>query len=216
MDREWVEGAPVSKVAQAESGQGHESEIRGKLSRHREILDQSLRGLEDVSAALAAALELALGALRRGRTILLAGNGGSAAEAQHFAAELVGRFRRERPAYSALALTTDTSILTAIGNDYSFDDIFARQIEGIGRPGDLLIAFSTSGESENLLRAVDRCRKIGIKVVAVSGGRSGRLGEAADVNILVPAPDTATVQELHTLITHVLCDVIERELATGR
>jgi len=189
------------------------AEVCGLLAEHRETLAESILALESQSGVLATAVELALQTLKSGNTILLAGNGGSAAEAQHFAAELVGRFRRERPAYAALALTTDTSILTAVGNDYSFDDVFARQVEGLGRPGDLLIAFTTSGESENLLRAAAACRIKDIKVVAVTGNRPGRVGAASDVNVLVPAPDTATVQELHILVTHIMCDLIEREMA---
>jgi D-sedoheptulose 7-phosphate isomerase len=189
------------------------TQIAAILADHRSALSAALQSMEQDCAPLAAAVDLVISTLRAGRTILLAGNGGSAAEAQHFAAELVGRFRRERPAYAALALTTDTSILTAIGNDYSFADVFARQVEGLARQGDLFIAFSTSGESENLIRAIDTCRRLGVSVLTVTGNRPSTLGQAADVSIRTPAPDTATVQELHTFVTHILCDLAEAALA---
>jgi D-sedoheptulose 7-phosphate isomerase len=190
-------------------------EVAALLAAHRQSLSESIRQLEDDCGQLAAAVELVIGTLRSGHTVLVAGNGGSAAEAQHFAAELVGRFRRERPAYPALALTTDTSILTAIGNDYSFEEVFSRQIEGLGRPGDLFIAFSTSGESANLVRAAEACRGRGIATLAVTGSRPSSLGSAADIALLMPATDTPTVQEMHTLITHVLCDLAEEALTQG-
>lgn len=199
--------------SEAHAGNDRVTQIAALLAEHRTALASALTAMERDSAPLADAVDLVIETLRGGRTILLAGNGGSAAEAQHFAAELVGRFRRERPAYAALALTTDTSILTAIGNDYSFADVFSRQVEGLARPGDLFIAFSSSGESENLIRAVDVCRRVGVRVLAVTGNRPSTLGNAADVNVQTPAPDTATIQELHTFITHVLCDLAEAALA---
>jgi D-sedoheptulose 7-phosphate isomerase len=189
------------------------AEIACMLADHRAALDRALQIMEKDCARLAAAADLVLATLRVGRTVLLTGNGGSAAGARHFAAELVGRFRRERPAYVALALTTDTSILTAIGNDYSFADVFSRQLEGLARAGDLFIAFSTSGESENVLRAVERCHRLQVKVLAVTGNQPSTLSRQADVAIQAPAPDTATIQELHTFTTHVLCDLAETALS---
>lgn len=172
----------------------------------------ALAEMERNAEVLGAAAALMIETLRGGGKVLLAGNGGSAAEAQHFAAELVGRFQRERPAYAALALTTDTSILTAVANDYSYEDIFARQVAGLGRRGDLLIAFSTSGESENLVRAAETARERQIAVVAVTGNRPSRLEGAADLTVRTPAEETPVVQELHTMITHLLCDIAETDL----
>jgi D-sedoheptulose 7-phosphate isomerase len=145
--------------------------------------------------------------------VLVAGNGGSAAEAQHFAAELVGRFKRERAPYAVLSLTTDTALLTAVANDYGYTDVFARQVRALGQPGDLLVAFSTSGESENLVRAATAARRHGMAVAAVTGGRPSRLERLADVTVRVPVVDTAVAQELHMAVTHILCDIVESELA---
>lgn len=145
--------------------------------------------------------------------MLAAGNGGSAADAQHFAAELVGRFNRERRAYPVVALTTDTSILTAIANDYGYSHVFARQVCAHGTDGDVLVLFSTSGESENVVLAARAARQLSIKVVAFTGRRLSRLKEFADVCICVPSSDTPVVQELHQTLIHVLCDLVETELA---
>ncbi|HEX6799867.1 MAG TPA: SIS domain-containing protein [Ktedonobacterales bacterium] len=165
------------------------------------------------AATLAAAAERLVRALREGHKVLVAGNGGSAAEAQHFAAELVGRFKRERAPYAALALTTDSSILTAIANDYGYADVFARQVLGLGQPGDVLIAYSTSGESENLVRAAQAARSRQMTVIAVTGERRNRLERQADVALHIPLTDTAVVQELQMAVTHILCDIAEAELA---
>jgi D-sedoheptulose 7-phosphate isomerase len=159
------------------------------------------------------AADLIIEALRDGGRVLAAGNGGSAAEAQHLTAEFVGRFLRERPAYAAVALTADTATLTAVANDYGYEAVFARQVAAHGRPGDVLVAFSTSGESRNLLAAVDAAREIGLSVIAVTGGRPNRLAAAADVAIRAPAVETPLIQELHTVVLHVLCDAVESELA---
>jgi D-sedoheptulose 7-phosphate isomerase len=150
-------------------------------------------------------------AVAAGRKVLICGNGGSASDAQHFAAELVGRFMRERAAIAAIALTTDTSILTAIGNDYSFRRIFVRQIEALGRPGDVLLGISTSGESPNVLDAIKYGREAGLKTMALTGRDGGSIGAAADLHINVPDNNTARVQEVHRTIIHAICEVIERE-----
>jgi D-sedoheptulose 7-phosphate isomerase len=152
-------------------------------------------------------------ALGDGRQVLVCGNGGSAAESQHFAAELTGRFKRERPALPAMALTVDTSALTAIGNDYGFDRVFARQVEAYGRPGDVLLALSTSGRSPNVVAAAAAARARGLAVVALTGADAGPLGAVADEVLAVPEADTARVQEVHLTVLHVLCDEIERALA---
>lgn len=153
--------------------------------------------------------------LRAGGTILACGNGGSAAECQHFAAELTGRYRRERPGWPALALTVDTSALTAIGNDYGFERVFARQVEAFGRSGDLLLAISTSGRSPNVVAAAREARARGLAVVALTGATPGALGAEADEVMAVPDADTARVQEVHLTVLHAICDEVERALAEG-
>jgi D-sedoheptulose 7-phosphate isomerase len=163
-------------------------------------------------AAISAAADALRQALRDGRTVLVCGNGGSAADAQHFAAELVGRFTRERRAWPALALTTDTSALTAIGNDYGFDRVFARQVEAHGRPGDVLVGISTSGGSTNVLAADETAKARGLVTIGLTGRDGGALGRAVDVHLNVPSPSTARTQEVHITLLHVLCDLVEREL----
>jgi D-sedoheptulose 7-phosphate isomerase len=163
-------------------------------------------------APTAAAAESMVAALRGGGKILVCGNGGSAADAQHFAAELVGRFERERRAIASVALTTDTSILTAIANDYAYRRVFARQIEAIGRAGDLLLAISTSGESESVLEALATAKAGGITTVALTGRDGGPAGASADIHINVPSPSTARVQEVHRTLLHAMCELVEREL----
>ena len=163
-------------------------------------------------APTAAAAEAMVAALRGGGKILVCGNGGSAADAQHFAAELVGRFELERRALSSIALTTDTSILTAIANDYAYTRVFARQIEAIGRAGDLLLAISTSGGSASILEALATAKAGGLTTVALTGRDGGPAGAAADIHINVPSPSTARVQEVHRTLLHAMCELIEREL----
>jgi D-sedoheptulose 7-phosphate isomerase len=147
-----------------------------------------------------------------GGKVLLCGNGGSAADAQHLAAELVSRLRLERAAIPALALTTNTSLLTAIGNDYKFDLVFVRQVEAFGRPGDVLVAISTSGESDNVIRAVEFAHMEGIKTLALTGAAGGRLAEKVDLAIKVPSTNVQRIQECHLTIGHILCDLIETAL----
>ncbi|MEX1301316.1 MAG: D-sedoheptulose 7-phosphate isomerase [Desulfotignum sp.] len=149
--------------------------------------------------------------LASGGKILLFGNGGSAADCQHIAAEFVNRFMMERPPLAAIALTCDTSILTSIGNDYSFDDIFLKQVQAIGRPGDLCIAISTSGNSPNVIRAADEAKQMGLFLVGFSG-TGGRLKELSDIPFCVHSPVTARIQETHILLAHILCDLTERML----
>lgn len=165
------------------------------------------------TAALTTAIEAVADALRAGNKLLLFGNGGSAADAQHIAAEFVNRYRVERPPLPAIALTTDTSALTSIGNDYSFADVFAKQVLALGRPGDVAIAISTSGNAANVLRAARACRKRGLRVIALTGGSGGRLAPLADIVLCVDATtETARIQETHILIAHVLCEQIDRIL----
>ncbi len=150
--------------------------------------------------------------LKAGRKLLVFGNGGSASDAQHMAAELVGRFQRERPAMAALALTVDTSILTAIANDYSFKQVFARQVEALGQRGDVALGISTSGESPNVVAALQVARTQGLKTIALTGRDGGSVGRAADIHVNVPDENTARVQEVHRTLIHVMCEVVESAL----
>lgn len=150
-------------------------------------------------------------ALRQGGKIIFCGNGGSAAQAQHLAAELVGRYKMERPALNALSLTVDTSNITAIGNDYGYDVIFSRQLEGVGRAGDVLIGLSTSGNSKNVVLAFEQAQKTGIFTVALVGEKGGRMREIADMALCVPAVTSAHIQEMHIAVGHLICDLIEKE-----
>ncbi|MDO8552926.1 MAG: SIS domain-containing protein [bacterium] len=148
-------------------------------------------------------------ALRRGKKVLICGNGGSAADSQHFAAELVGRYKDDRPPLPALALTTDSSALTAIGNDYGFEDIFKRQVAALGKSGDVLVVFSTSGASKNVLAAISEARLRKIKVIALTGTRGSGLRRRADAVIVVPTKETARIQEVHQLVYHSWCEYID-------
>jgi phosphoheptose isomerase len=165
----------------------------------------------DPRALLAAASAIA-SSVRDGGKVLVFGNGGSAADAQHVAAELVGRLERERDAIAAVALTTDTSVLTAVANDYSFERVFVRQIEALGRAGDVALAISTSGNSRNVVAAAEAARRSGLIVVALTGSDGGGLGRAADVHVNVPETDTARAQEVHRTLLHVLCELVEDEI----
>jgi D-sedoheptulose 7-phosphate isomerase len=144
--------------------------------------------------------------------VLLFGNGGSASDAQHVAAELVGRFARERAPLPAIALTTDTSALTAIANDYGFEEVFARQVRALGRPGDVAVAISTSGNSPNVLRGAEAAREMGMTVVALTGAGGGALAAASDLCVNVPSDDTPRIQECHLTVEHVLCEAVENFL----
>lgn len=151
-------------------------------------------------------------ALRSGNKILLFGNGGSAADAQHIAAEIVGRFRKERQALPAIALTTDSSILTALGNDYGFEHIFERQIEALCMPGDIAIGITTSGNSENVIRGLRRAHDLGATTIAFTGRNGGKVVDIAHYSFVVPSYDTPRIQECHITLGHVLCEIIDRLL----
>ena len=161
---------------------------------------------------VAEAAELIVDLLRAGGKLLIFGNGGSAADAQHIAAELVNRLSGDRPPIAAIALTTDTSILTSIGNDSSFDEVFERQVRALGRAGDVALAISTSGNSPNVLRAVSAARELGIRTVALAGRNGGELARAADIALVVEAESTQHIQETHITIGHILCELIEESL----
>ena len=153
-----------------------------------------------------------IAALRSGNKILLIGNGGSAADAQHIAAEIIGRYKQDRPGYAALALTTDTSALTAIANDYGFEQVFARQVEGLGRRGDVLLALSTSGRSPNILAALRKARELGLVTVGFTGLKGEALGALCDHLLVSPSDDTPVVQQIYLAIAHGICDEIEQTM----
>ena len=182
--------------------------------RFRESAEVLRRACEALGEPLQLAARAIVDSLRGGGTVFLFGNGGSAADAQHIAGELVGRFLRERPGVRAVALSTDTSIMTAVGNDYGFDAIFARQLDALGRSGDVAIALSTSGNSGNILAGLESARRLGMKTVAFTGPGGGRCAELADVLLAVPgdALPSCRVQEAHSVLYHVLCELVEREL----
>jgi D-sedoheptulose 7-phosphate isomerase len=171
--------------------------------------------MEDLAPIIAQAAAHMIQALLTDRKILVCGNGGSAADAQHFSAELLNRFERERPGLPAISLTTDTSTITAIGNDYHFDDIFSKQVRALGQAGDVLLGISTSGNSRNVIRAIEAAHERGIVCVALNGREGGEITgllSGQDVNICVPGPSTARIQEVHGIVIHCLCDLIDYQL----
>jgi D-sedoheptulose 7-phosphate isomerase len=182
----------------------------------QETLRDSARLHDRVAAgsveAVVAAADALLAAFGSGAKVLIFGNGGSAADAQHFACELVGRFLRERRALPALALTADTAAITAVANDYGFDRVFVRQLEAHARPGDVAVGISTSGSSANVLAALQFARSRGLKTVAFTGGSGGPIGAAADVHVNVPHELTPRVQEVHRTLIHAVCDIVERQI----
>jgi len=173
--------------------------------------------LDQYAEATTRAGKLLVSALRAGGKVLLFGNGGSAADAQHIAAELVGRFVCQRDGLPAVALTTDTSALTAIANDFGYDEVFARQVRALGRAGDAAVAISTSGRSPSVLRAVEACKAMGIHTIGLTGGTGGLLAAAVDVALIVAASTlSARIQETHITIGHVLCELVDHELSGNR
>ncbi|MBS0285742.1 MAG: phosphoheptose isomerase [Proteobacteria bacterium] len=177
-------------------------------------IDTKLAALDTLPPEIVRASECMVEALKQNRKILACGNGGSAADAQHFAAELLNRFEKERMSLPAFALTTDSSTLTSIANDYSYDEIFSKQIKGLGQEGDVLLAISTSGKSQNILNAVYAAHSKGMKVITLTGKDGGplaRILQAEDIELRVPAQSTARIQEVHLLIIHCLCDYIDSE-----
>ncbi len=177
---------------------------------HLETIESVIGSMEE---SVERASMLAVETLKRGNKILLCGNGGSAADAQHIAAELVGRYKIERGGLPAIALTTDTSILTAIGNDYGYDRIFDRQVEALVNEGDLFIGISTSGNSLNVLSALLLAKEMGAKTLGLSGRGGGKLNYACDINLVVPSDDTPRIQEMHILFGHTMCQIIDDELS---
>jgi D-sedoheptulose 7-phosphate isomerase len=194
--------------ANARSGRAF---LLSNLEEHQELFSR----LESVAPAVDAAAGLIVAALAGGRKLMFCGNGGSAADSQHLASEFTGRFIKDRRPLAALALTTDSSALTCIANDYSFDDVFYRQVVGLGREGDCLIAISTSGNSRNVIRAADAARDGGMRTVGLLGRDGGKLRALCDVPIVVPSISTARIQEAHSFIGHTLCGLVEQALGVG-
>ena len=193
--------------------------INQRIRQHfQESAQLKLQAADELAEPISQAVEIMFTALSNGNKILACGNGGSAADCQHFAAELVGRFERERLPLPALALTTDTSILTAVGNDYGFRDVYAKQVQAFGQSGDVLLALSTSGNSANVVAAIEAAVERDMRIIALTGKGGGVMGELmseADVHICVPHDRTARIQEVHALTIHILCDGIDVALFGG-
>ena len=181
--------------------------IERSVALQRELLQPDRRAL------IVRVAELMAEALRAGGKVLLFGNGGSAADAQHFAAELVGRYLRDRPAWAAIALTTDSSSLTCLPNDYGFEAVFSRQVEALCEPRDVVVGISTSGDSANVIAGIEAARAIGARTVGLTGASGGRLRSVCDECIRFPSDETPRIQEGHTLIGHIICELVEDELA---
>ncbi len=179
--------------------------IEKEWSEHKKTLESA----EILKGQIAQLGEFLSQNLKKGRKILICGNGGSAADSQHFAAELSGRYKKERKALAAIALTTDTSSLTALGNDYGFEFVFSRQLEALANEGDILIGISTSGKSPNVLEALKKAKELKVHTIGLSGKGGGAMNALCDFNLVVPSNDTARIQEMHILIIHCLCQIID-------
>ena len=183
--------------------------VHDHFQRHAQVMAMVA---EQLSASIVEAASVMARTLRKGGKVLVMGNGGSAADAQHLAAELVGRFLCERRALPAIALTTDTSILTAVGNDYGFDQVFSRQVEALARPGDVVIGISTSGKSSNVLVALTAARAAGCLTIGLLGCDGGSIAGLVDLALVIPVQETPHIQEAHLTIIHILCDLIEQDM----
>ena len=190
-----------------------QSIIKQELNEHLTTLDATMKS---IGSSLEVAANICIDSLKQGGKILLFGNGGSAADAQHIAAELVGRYKLERKGLSAIALSTDTSSLTAIANDYGYEHVFDRQIEALANPEDVAIGISTSGNSSNVINALQLSKNIGCKSIGLSGKSGGDMNKLCDVNLVIPANDTARIQEMHILVGHIICHLIELEFINSK
>lgn len=187
--------------------------MNGRIIRQLRATAEIMGAIErELTPRIAETVALLAGTFRSGNKLLVMGNGGSAADAQHLAAEIVGRFRMERPGLPAIALTTDSSILTAIGNDYGYDAVFSRQVEALALPGDLVLGISTSGSSRNVAAALDLARARGCRTVALLGRDGGTIAGRVEIPLVVPSTETPRIQEGHITIIHILCDLLEQEL----
>ncbi len=182
----------------------------------RESAELKLRFAKESVSDIAEATKIIKKALKSGGKVLIFGNGGSAADAQHIASEFVNRFSKDRKAYSAIALTTNTSVLTSIGNDSSFNNIFARQVEALGRKGDVAWAISTSGKSKNVVSALEVARSLGLKTILLTGSAAGAIGDSVDCLVKIPSKSTPRIQELHITVAHIICELIEEKLSSGK
>ena len=185
------------------------NEISAQLQDHRAVIDRLER---DMAPLIAKMISLLSDAFNRGSKLLVMGNGGSAADSQHFAAEIVGRFKLERRALPAVALSTDTSILTAVGNDYGFDAVFSRQVEALAASGDVVVGISTSGNSPNVLKALNEAKARGCHTIGLLGKDGGAIRPVCDLALIVPSTDTPRIQEGHITIIHIVCDLVEKAL----
>ena len=183
--------------------------VKRQLAQSIATMTRVLRD-ESIHDAIVAAAHLTADAMKSGHKLLICGNGGSAADAQHLAAEFVARLTIDRPALRAIALTTDSSILTAIGNDHSFDQIFERQVEALGQPGDILLAISTSGNSKNCVKALKQAKSQGLHTVSYTGNNGGAMKDLSDINVIIPSDTTMNIQESHLALEHILCMLVER------
>ena len=195
------EGRCEVKTEEIKSRFSESAEIKLKITRDDELIRKILGVAEDIVKAL-----------KSGNKVLICGNGGSAADAQHIAAELLGKFYMERKALPAISLNTNVSVLTAVANDYSYEDVFSRQVEGLGNPGDILIGISTSGNSKNILKAFKTARTLNIKTVGMTGITGGKMKDLSDVCLTVPSNVTPRIQESHITIGHIICEIIEKEM----
>ena len=184
--------------------------IKNEFLSHLEVINLTIETMQD---KLEQASLLVVETLKNGNKILLCGNGGSAADAQHIAAELVGRYKSDRRGLPAIALTTDTSILTSVGNDYGYDRIFDRQVEALANKGDLIIGISTSGNSKNIVNVLKLGRELDCKTLGFSGYKGGIMNELCDVNLIVPSNNTPRIQEMHILFGHIICQIVDNELS---
>lgn len=184
--------------------------ILNEFLSHQDTIKKVIENMQD---KLEEASKLAVETLKNGNKILLCGNGGSAGDAQHIAAELTGRYKTERKGLPGIALTTDTSALTAIGNDYGYDRVFDRQVEALAQKGDLLIGISTSGNSKNIINALKLAKQMGCKTLGFSGRDGGAMNEVCDINLIVPSNDTPRIQEMHILFGHTICQIIDNEFS---
>jgi D-sedoheptulose 7-phosphate isomerase len=184
------------------------------ISRLRESAELKLRFAKESVNEIAQATKIIQKSIKSGGKVLIFGNGGSAADAQHIASEFVNRFYKDRKAFPAIALTTDTSLITSIGNDRSFSNIFSRQIEALGRKGDVAWGISTSGKSKNVVSALEVARSVGLKTIFLTGSEVGKLGDSVDCLVKIPSKSTPRIQELHITVAHIICELVEEELSS--
>ena len=185
--------------------------IKSRVLDSIRVKEETLKVNLDIIVRMA---EMIIEALKNGGKVIFFGNGGSAADSQHMAAEFIGRFQKERASLAAIALTTDSSILTALSNDYGFDIVFARQLEGLGRRGDIAFALSTSGNSKNVIEGIKKAKQIGMKAIAFTGCKGGKLAPLCDLSLIVASDNTARIQESHICFAHIICELVENSVKT--